>query len=86
MVTIYKNIDVSVDTDVEVEVSLSDFAIDDIIEMLEEESYVVVSQAGYDKESYEQALEKLCYMYRAGDRSFMREVGIFLSNLSGRVL
>ena len=87
MVTLYKNVDVSIDTDVEVEVSLSDFSIEEVLEMLEDDGYVVISQDwGFDQESYKQTLDKLCHLYRANDESFMREVGVFLSNLSGRIL
>lgn len=87
MVTIYKNVDVSIDTDVEVEVSLSDFSIGEVLEMLQDEGYVVVSQDfGFDQESFNQTLDKLCHLHRDKDESFMSEVGGFLSNLSGRIL
>ena len=87
MSTIIKNVDVSIDTDVEVEVSLSDFSIDEVLEMLEDDGYVVISQdLGFDQESYKQTLDKLCHQYRANDESFRQEIGVFLSNLSGRIL
>jgi peroxiredoxin len=87
MSTIIKNVNVSIDTDVEVEVSLSDFSIDEVLEILEDDGYVFISQdLGFDQKSYKQALDKLCHLYRANDESFRQEIGVFLSNLSGRIL
>ena len=87
MSTIIKNVDVSIDTDIEVEMSLSDFSIDEVLEMLEDDGYVVISQDwGFDQETYKQTLDKLCHLYRANDESFRQEIGVFLSNLSGRIL
>lgn len=86
MVMITKYTDVCVeDIEVEVEVSLSDLDIDDVLEMLADDGYVAV-QYDADEDGFKQDLANLCHLYRSKDARFMDEVGVFLSNLSGRIL
>jgi hypothetical protein len=85
MSTIYKT--VSTDVDVEVEISLDDFNKDELMDMLIEDGFIVVnSYHEFDQESFNQQLEKLCYLFRANDERFKEEIRIFLSKLSGKVL
>lgn len=86
MVMITKYTDVCVeDIEVEVEVSLSDLDIDDVLEMLADDGYIAVKYDA-DEDSFKHDLANLCHLYRAKDSRFMNEVGVFLSNLSGRIL
>lgn len=86
MVTITKYTDVCVDdVEVDVEVSLSDFDFDDVLELLADEGYIAIKYDA-DEESFKENLAHICNLYRARDIRFTDEVGVFLSNLSGRIL
>ena len=86
MVTITKYTDVCVeDVEVDVEVSLSDLALDDVLELLADDGYIAI-KSDVDEDSFKNDLANLCYLYRSKDSRFMDEIGVFLSNLSGRIL
>lgn len=86
MVTITKYTDVCVeDVEVDVEVSLSDLALDDVLELLADDGYIAI-KSDVDEDSFRKDLANLCHLYRSKDSRFMDEIGVFLSNLSGRIL
>lgn len=86
MVTITKYTNVCVDdVEVDVEVSLSDFDLDDVLELLADDGYIAI-KSDVDEDSFKNDLANLCHLYRSKDSRFMDEIGIFLSNLSGRIL
>ena len=86
MVTITKYTDVCVDdVEVDVEVSLSDFNLDDVLELLSDDGYIAI-KSDTDEDSFKNDLANLCHLYRSNDSRFMDEIGVFLSNLSGRIL
>ena len=86
MVMVTKYTDVCVDdVEVDVEVSLSDFDLDDVLELLADDGYIAI-KSDVDEDSFKKDLANLCHLYRAKDSRFMDEIGMFLSNLSGRIL
>lgn len=86
MVTITKYTDVCVDDiEVEVDVSLSDFDLDEVLDLLADDGYVAI-KTDMTEDDFKGSLSHLCNLYRAKDVRFMDEVGMFLSSLSGRIL
>lgn len=85
MVTITKYVDVSTEVEVEVDISLKDLDIEDVFELLHEKGYVTLL-ADIPNEELVNRLESLCELYRNKDSRFMKEIGVFLSDLTGRIL